>query len=49
MEITYQEKEKEPCCFRDNVYLIKLGTGEVVTLNDRTLVDPLEAFLVVTE
>lgn len=34
---------------QDNVYLIKLGTGEVVTLNDRTLAEPLEAVLVVTE
>lgn len=32
----------------DNVYLIKLGTGEVAVLNDRILVEPLEALLVVT-
>ena len=32
----------------DNVYLIKLGTGEVAVLNDRTLAEPLEALLVVT-
>lgn len=32
----------------DNVYLIKLGTGELATLNDRTLAEPLEAVLVVT-
>lgn len=32
----------------DNVYLIKLGTGEVAVLNDRTLAEPLEAVLVVT-
>lgn len=31
-----------------NVYLIKLGTGEVAILNDRTLAEPLEALLVVT-
>lgn len=32
----------------DNVYLIKLGTGEVAVLNDRTLAEPLEALLVIT-
>lgn len=32
----------------DNVYLIKLGTGEMATLNDRTLAEPLEAVLVVS-
>ena len=32
----------------DNVYLIKLGTGEVNVLNDRTLAEPLEALLVIT-
>lgn len=32
----------------DNVHVIKLGTGEMDIFNDRTLVEPLEALLVVT-
>lgn len=32
----------------DNVHVIKLETGEMDIFNDRTLVEPLEALLVVT-
>lgn len=32
----------------DNVHVIKLGTGETDILNDKTVVEPVEALLVVT-
>lgn len=32
----------------DNIHVIKLGTGETDCFNDRTLVEPVEAILVVT-